>query len=160
VGPVLGLADVGGEVAGGDGVGDAVADAVDELWAGGQRGDILVFMPGEREIREGADHLRRHLAQALKGGPPPEVLPLFARLSPAEQAARKSSHPPSNHSFPRTTRTPRVPQTLSQELQGLNLLFPTLRYDSTQVVEKYHRMQDGHDREHLLKLDHISHDRM
>ena len=64
---------------------DAVADAVDELWAGGQRGDILVFMPGEREIREGADHLRRHLAQALKGGPPPEVLPLFARLSPAEQ---------------------------------------------------------------------------
>ncbi|MEY3253897.1 MAG: hypothetical protein RL227_2870, partial [Pseudomonadota bacterium] len=64
---------------------DAVADAVDELWAGGQRGDILVFMPGEREIREAADHLRRHLAQALKGGPPPEVLPLFARLSPAEQ---------------------------------------------------------------------------
>ncbi len=64
---------------------DAVADAVDELWAGGQRGDILVFMPGEREIREGADHLRRHLAQSLKGGPPPEVLPLFARLSPAEQ---------------------------------------------------------------------------
>ena len=64
---------------------DAVAEAVDELWAGGQRGDILVFMPGEREIREGADHLRRHLAQALKGGPPPEVLPLFARLSPAEQ---------------------------------------------------------------------------
>ena len=64
---------------------DAIADAVDELWAGGQRGDILVFLPGEREIREAADHLRRHLAHTLKGGPPPEILPLFARLSQAEQ---------------------------------------------------------------------------
>jgi ATP-dependent helicase HrpA len=64
---------------------DSIADAVDELWAGGQRGDILVFLPGEREIREAADHLRRHLAHTLKGGPPPEILPLFARLSQAEQ---------------------------------------------------------------------------
>ncbi len=63
---------------------DAIADAVDELWRDGP-GDILVFLPGEREIREAADHLRRHLAQSLKGGPLPEVLPLFARLSPAEQ---------------------------------------------------------------------------
>ncbi|MFN9744976.1 MAG: ATP-dependent RNA helicase HrpA, partial [Betaproteobacteria bacterium] len=44
-----------------------------------------VFLPGEREIREAADHLRRHLAQAQKGGPPVEILPLFARLSQAEQ---------------------------------------------------------------------------
>ena len=43
---------------------DAVADAVDELWAGGQRGDILVVMPGERVFREGAVQLRRQLAQA------------------------------------------------------------------------------------------------
>ena len=67
---------------------DAIADAVDELWRGGQAGDILVFLPGEREIREAADHLRKHLASAketLRGGPPPDVLPLFARLSPAEQ---------------------------------------------------------------------------
>ncbi len=63
---------------------DAIADAVDELWREGP-GDILVFLPGEREIREAADHLRRHLAQTHKGGPLPEVLPLFARLSPAEQ---------------------------------------------------------------------------
>ena len=63
----------------------AIADAVDELWRGAGAGDILVFLPGEREIREAADHLRRHLAQALRGGPQPEVLPLFARLSPAEQ---------------------------------------------------------------------------
>ncbi|MCX7741977.1 MAG: ATP-dependent RNA helicase HrpA, partial [Tepidimonas sp.] len=65
---------------------DAIADAVDELWRGGaHEGDILVFLPGEREIREAADHLRRHLSHqpALRGT---EVLPLYARLSAAEQS--------------------------------------------------------------------------
>ncbi|NBS45961.1 MAG: ATP-dependent RNA helicase HrpA, partial [Betaproteobacteria bacterium] len=64
---------------------DAIADAVDELWREpGKQGDILVFLPGEREIREAADHLRRHLShQPLTRGA--EVLPLFARLSQAEQ---------------------------------------------------------------------------
>jgi ATP-dependent helicase HrpA len=63
---------------------DAIADGVDELWAGGVGGDILVFLPGEREIREAADHLRKHLAHSpvLRNA---EVLPLFARLSQAEQ---------------------------------------------------------------------------
>ncbi len=69
------------------GLNEAIADAVDELWGGaGARtgGDILVFLPGEREIREAADHLRGHLAHqpVLRGA---EVLPLFARLSQAEQ---------------------------------------------------------------------------
>ncbi|MFM2119952.1 MAG: ATP-dependent helicase HrpA, partial [Pseudomonadota bacterium] len=41
---------------------DAIADAVDELWRGAGGGDILVFLPGEREIREAADHLRKHLS--------------------------------------------------------------------------------------------------
>ncbi len=63
---------------------EAIADAVDELWREGP-GDVLVFLPGEREIRDAADHLRRHLAQQHRGGPLPEILPLFARLSPAEQ---------------------------------------------------------------------------
>ncbi|MBA4178013.1 MAG: ATP-dependent RNA helicase HrpA [Leptothrix sp. (in: Bacteria)] len=63
---------------------NAIADAVDELWRSAP-GDILVFLPGEREIRETADHLRRHLLQHGKGGPPPEILPLFARLSQQEQ---------------------------------------------------------------------------
>jgi len=63
---------------------DAIADAVDELWREGS-GDILVFLPGEREIREASDHLRRHLLQQARGGPQPEILPLFARLSQAEQ---------------------------------------------------------------------------
>jgi ATP-dependent helicase HrpA len=57
---------------------DAIADAVDELWRGGP-GDVLVFLPGEREIREATEHLRR------RHPPGVDVLPLFARLSPAEQ---------------------------------------------------------------------------
>ena len=63
----------------------AIADAVDELWRDiHNSGDILVFLPGEREIREAADHLRKHLShQPLFRSA--EVLPLFARLSQSEQ---------------------------------------------------------------------------
>lgn len=53
----------------------AIVDAVDELCAEGP-GDILVFLSGEREIRD--------TAEALKGRDD-EVLPLFARLSAGEQ---------------------------------------------------------------------------
>ncbi len=63
---------------------NAIADATHELWQGGGGGDILVFLPGEREIREAADHLRKHLAhQPLHRNA--DVIPLFARLSQAEQ---------------------------------------------------------------------------
>jgi len=64
---------------------NAIADAVDELWLSPHNaGDILVFLPGEREIREATDHLRKHLShQPLNRSA--DVLPLFARLSPAEQ---------------------------------------------------------------------------
>ncbi|MDO5492988.1 MAG: ATP-dependent RNA helicase HrpA [Nesterenkonia sp.] len=68
---------------------DAVADAVVEL-AEEPSGDILIFFPGEREIRDAADALaetvRRHrrLADA-------EILPLFGRLSMAEQ--KRVFHP-------------------------------------------------------------------
>jgi ATP-dependent helicase HrpA len=61
----------------------AIADAVDELWRAGP-GDILVFLPGEREIRECADHLRKHLAHDPRHRHA-EILPLFARLSATEQ---------------------------------------------------------------------------
>ncbi|MDP3759375.1 MAG: ATP-dependent RNA helicase HrpA [Ramlibacter sp.] len=63
---------------------EAIADGVDELWQGGGGGDVLVFLPGEREIREAADHLRKHLAHSPLTRNT-EVLPLFARLSQAEQ---------------------------------------------------------------------------
>ena len=70
----------------------AIADAVDELWLSPlNAGDILVFLPGEREIREAADHLRKHLAhQPLNRNA--DVLPLFARLSPAEQDQIFANH--------------------------------------------------------------------
>ena len=62
---------------------DAISDAVNELWReagpGGGAGDVLVFLPGEREIREAADHLRKHHPPGV------EVVPLFARLSQQEQ---------------------------------------------------------------------------
>ncbi|RZJ12503.1 MAG: ATP-dependent RNA helicase HrpA [Rubrivivax sp.] len=57
---------------------NAITDAVDELWREGG-GDVLVFLPGEREIREAAEALRKHHPPGV------DVLPLFARLSPAEQ---------------------------------------------------------------------------
>ena len=63
---------------------NAISDAVDELWSGSPRGDILVFLPGEREIRDAAEHLRGHLAHNAYTRHV-EVLPLFARLSQAEQ---------------------------------------------------------------------------
>ncbi|ARU06898.1 ATP-dependent helicase [Comamonas serinivorans] len=72
----------------------AIADGVDELWRGRPGGDVLVFLPGEREIREAADHLRKHLSASptLRNA---EVLPLFARLSQAEQdRVFDSSHVP------------------------------------------------------------------
>ena len=65
-------------------LGNAIADAVDELWTGSPRGDILVFLPGEREIRDAAEQLRGHLAHNAYTRHV-EVLPLFARLSQAEQ---------------------------------------------------------------------------
>ncbi len=70
---------------------DAIADAVDELWQGNAAGDILVFLPGEREIREAADHLRKHLSHNVMTRNA-EVLPLFARLSQAEQDRIFDSH--------------------------------------------------------------------
>ena len=65
-------------------IGNAISDAVDELWTGAPRGDILVFLPGEREIREAAEHLRGHLSHNAYTRHV-DVLPLFARLTQAEQ---------------------------------------------------------------------------
>jgi len=62
-------------------MGQAIGDAVDELSAEGP-GDILVFLSGEREIRDTADLLSgRDRLEVL----PLEVLPLYGRLSAADQ---------------------------------------------------------------------------
>ncbi|HNJ76819.1 MAG TPA: ATP-dependent RNA helicase HrpA, partial [Azospira sp.] len=58
---------------------DALVDACDELHREGP-GDVLVFLPGEREIRDAAEALRKHHP------PHTEILPLFARLSAEEQS--------------------------------------------------------------------------
>ncbi|CAO96717.1 ATP-dependent RNA helicase HrpA [Erwinia tasmaniensis] len=63
----------------------AIFDAVDELGRE-SRGDILIFMSGEREIRDTADALSK------RDLPHTEILPLYARLSNAEQNRVFQSH--------------------------------------------------------------------
>ncbi|MBI3374731.1 MAG: ATP-dependent RNA helicase HrpA [Betaproteobacteria bacterium] len=58
--------------------GQALADAVDECCREGP-GDVLVFLPGEREIRDAAEVLRKRHA------PHTEILPLYSRLSATDQ---------------------------------------------------------------------------
>ena len=69
----------------------AICHAVDELCSEGP-GDILVFLPGERDIRDTEQALRDHLGNRAprdisrsKNPADIEILPLFARLSSAEQ---------------------------------------------------------------------------
>jgi len=68
----------------------AIFDACEELVATGS-GDILVFLPGERDIRETADHIGKAAtgSRLLRGV---EVLPMLARLSAAEQAKIFQAH--------------------------------------------------------------------
>ena len=58
---------------------EQIVAAVDEITAEDARGDALIFLPGEREIRDA------HLALARRKYRATEILPLYARLSAAEQ---------------------------------------------------------------------------
>jgi ATP-dependent helicase HrpA len=58
---------------------EAIVNAVDEVTARTTSGDVLVFLPGEREIRDAAEALRKRHPQGA------EILPLFARLSAQDQ---------------------------------------------------------------------------
>jgi len=69
---------------------EAILDAADDLLRQGD-GDILVFLPGEREIRDTADHLRKYQGRSAKLKHV-EVLPLFARLSIEDQQKIFKSH--------------------------------------------------------------------
>jgi ATP-dependent helicase HrpA len=64
---------------------EAIADTVDDLTRLSATGDVLVFLPGEREIRETAEALRKHAFHGRTGAGHFEILPLFARLSAQEQ---------------------------------------------------------------------------
>ncbi|MEH0983563.1 ATP-dependent RNA helicase HrpA [Micromonospora sp. CPCC 205556] len=69
----------------------AIGDAVEELAAEGP-GDILVFLSGEREIRDTADALGK-LVEKKRSLLGTEILPLYARLSAAEQHRVFAPHP-------------------------------------------------------------------
>tara|TARA_B100001109_G_scaffold255890_1_gene262482 strand:+ start:212953 stop:216885 length:3933 start_codon:yes stop_codon:yes gene_type:complete len=62
-----------------EGISEALAELRNEDRKNGQHGDVLVFLPGEREIRECADFLRREQIPAT------DILPLYARLSGSDQ---------------------------------------------------------------------------
>jgi ATP-dependent helicase HrpA len=87
---------------------DGVVDGVDELCRLGE-GDVLVFLPGEREIRDCAEALRKHHP------PHVEILPLFARLSVEEQ----------DRVF-RTTNARRI--VLATNVAETSLTVPGIRY--------------------------------
>ncbi len=88
---------------------DAIADAVDECAIHG-RGDVLIFLPGEREIRETMEILRR------RAKPGTELLPLFARLSNEEQ----------QRIFSPTTTARRI--ILATNVAETSLTVPGIRY--------------------------------
>ena len=60
-------------------------EAVLDLRRGDRHGDILVFMPTERDIREMVETLGSSLRGDGLGGPAPLVLPLYGKLSPGDQ---------------------------------------------------------------------------
>lgn len=78
--PLEGALDEDGEVREGDRtVNDAIVAAIDEITRADPRGDVLLFLPGEREIRDA------HLALERRKYRETEVLPLYARLSTKDQ---------------------------------------------------------------------------
>lgn len=60
-------------------VNDAIVAAIDEITRIDPRGDVLMFLPGEREIRDAHQALERRKYRET------EVVPLYARLSAADQ---------------------------------------------------------------------------
>src|SRR5213595_3968262 len=101
---------------------EAISDAADELARQGE-GDVLVFLPGEREIREAAETLRKHHP------PHTEILPLFARLSAEEQ--ERIFHP---HAGRRIVLATNVAET--------SLTVPGIRYvvdPGTARISRYNR---------------------
>jgi ATP-dependent helicase HrpA len=86
----------------------AILAAVDELWRDGP-GDILLFLSGEREIRETAEALRKHHPPGV------EILPLYARLSAEEQMRIFQPHP-----------RPRI--VLSTNVAETSLTVPGIKY--------------------------------
>ena len=62
----------------------AIGQAIDEVWRE-RPGDVLVFLPGEREIRDVEVHLRRHPPGPAAQRQGLQILPLFSRMTAADQ---------------------------------------------------------------------------
>ena len=77
--PLEGEGDEDGESEGGRSVLDGIVAACDEIARGGGFGDTLIFLPGEREIRDAHQALEKRKYRHT------EVLPLYARLSARDQ---------------------------------------------------------------------------
>ncbi len=95
-----------------EGVNAQIVSLVEDIDAGqfGARGDILVFLPGERDIRE--------LAKALRDGTAVEILPLYARLSQAEQ----------NRVFDSARRKSGIRVVLATNVAETSVTVPGIRY--------------------------------
>ena len=92
----------------------AIADAVAELFREGPAGDVLVFLSGEREIRDTADTL----AGRFDARDDVEILPLYARLSTADQ----------QRVFRRGESTARRRVVLATNVAETSLTVPGIRY--------------------------------
>jgi ATP-dependent helicase HrpA len=103
---------IGRDAAENDGVETQIASLVEAVEAGqfGPRGDILVFLPGERDIRE--------LAKALRHQTTVDVLPLYARLGQAEQ----------NKVFDNARRKAGIRVVLATNVAETSLTVPGIRY--------------------------------
>ena len=117
---------------------DAVMHAVDELFAETHEGDVLVFLPGEREIRDTTEALRKHHPQHT------EVLPLFARLSNDEQ----------DRIF-RTGNSGRRRIVLSTNVAETSLTVPGIRYVIDTGVARVHRYS-ARQKIDMLQIEAIS----
>ncbi|MEO8384989.1 MAG: ATP-dependent RNA helicase HrpA, partial [Betaproteobacteria bacterium] len=115
---------------------DAVLKAVDELFHNTSEGDVLVFLPGEREIRDCDEALRKHHPAHT------EILPLYSRLSNAEQ----------DRVFQRSDRRRVV---LATNVAETSLTVPGIRYVIDTGVARIHRYSPR-SKINLLQIEPIS----
>ena len=115
---------------------DAVLKAVNELFHDTSEGDVLVFLPGEREIRDCDEALRKHHLEHT------EILPLYSRLSNAEQ----------DRVFQPSNRRRIV---LATNVAETSLTVPGIRYVIDTGVARIHRYSPR-SKINLLQIEPIS----
>jgi len=119
---------------------DAVLKAVDELFLNTSEGDVLVFLPGEREIRDCDEALRKHHPAHT------EILPLYSRLSNAEQ----------DRVFQRSSDgTARRRIILATNVAETSLTVPGIRYVIDTGVARIHRYSPR-SKINMLQIEPIS----